>query len=111
MNKEAPGMPMRQWLFALPALTLVTLFIAAPYLTIVLMSVRSPSNVQIYGPGFTLQNYLRIVSDRLYLGLLTDTLLYAAVTAPICLVFAFPHALHLSRTKSRLRGLLYAAVL
>src|SRR5262249_49800323 len=111
MNKEAPGMPMRQWLFAMPALVPVTLFIAAPYLTIVLMSVRSPSNVQIYAPGFTLQNYLRIVGDRLYLGLLTDTLLYAAVTAAVCLVLAYPTALHLARTKSRMRGLLYAAVL
>ena len=111
MNGKSTDFPLRRWLLAMPALALVTLFIAAPYLTIVVMSVRSPSNVQIYGPGFTLHNYLRIVSDRLYLGLLTDTLLYAAVTAAICLVLAYPTALHLARTKSRLRGLLYAAVL
>jgi putative spermidine/putrescine transport system permease protein len=111
VNKEPAGIPLRQWLLAMPALALVALFIAAPYLTIVVMSVRSPSNVQIYAPGFTLQNYLRIVSDRLYLGLLADTLLYAVVTAAICLVLAYPTALHLARTKSRLRGLLYAAVL
>lgn len=111
MNKEPGGTPLRHWLFAMPALALVTLFIAAPYLTIVVMSVRSPSNVQIYGPGFTLQNYLRIFGDRLYLGLLTDTLLYAAITAATCLVLGYPTALHLARTKSRLRGLLYAAVL
>src|SRR5262249_35726927 len=42
---------------------------------------------------------------------LADTLLYAAATAAICLVLAYPTALHLARTKSRLRGLLYAAVL
>jgi putative spermidine/putrescine transport system permease protein len=111
MNREPNGLPLRQWLFAIPALALVTLFIAAPYLTIVVMSVRSPSNVQIYAPGFTLQNYLRIVGDGLYLGLLTDTLLYAAMTAAICLALGYPTALHLARTKSRLRGLLYAAVL
>jgi putative spermidine/putrescine transport system permease protein len=111
MNREPNGLPLRQWLFAIPALALVTLFIAAPYLTIVVMSVRSPSNVQIYGPGFTLQNYLRIVGDGLYLGLLTDTLLYAAITAAVCLALGYPTALHLARTKSRLRGLLYAAVL
>src|SRR5262249_59386258 len=106
MNKEAPGMPMRQWLFAMPALVPVTLFIATPYLTIVLMSVRSPSNVHIYGPGFTLQNYIRIVTDPLYLGLLADTLLYAAVTAAVCLVLAYPTALHLARPQSPWRGLL-----
>ena len=111
MNKESAGMPPRRWLLAMPALALVTLFIAAPYLTIVVMSVRTPSSVQVYAPGFTFQNYVRIVSDPLYLGLLTDTLLYAAVTAVVCLVLAYPTALHLARTPSRLRGLLYAAVL
>lgn len=111
VNAETARTPLRRWLLAMPALALITLFIAAPYLTIVLMSVRTPSNVQIYGPGFTLQNYLRIVTDPLYLGLLTDTLLYAVVTAAVCLLLAYPTALHLARTKSRLRGLLYAAVL
>jgi putative spermidine/putrescine transport system permease protein len=111
VNRESTGLAPRHWLFAAPALALVTLFIAAPYLTIVVMSVRTPSNVQIYGPGFTLQNYLRIVGDGLYLGLLTDTLLYAAIAAAICLALGYPTALHLARTKSRLRGLLYAAVL
>jgi putative spermidine/putrescine transport system permease protein len=111
VNREPTRLPLRHWLFAVPALALVTLFIAAPYLTIVVMSVRAPSNVQIYGPGFTLQNYLRIVGDGLYLGLLTETLLYAAITAAICLALGYPTALHLARTKSRLRGLLYAAVL
>src|SRR5262245_38861798 len=75
------------------------------------MSVRVPSNTQIYASGFTLQNYVRIVSDRLYLGLLADTLIYAAITAVICLMLAYPTALHLARTQSRWRGLLYAAVL
>jgi putative spermidine/putrescine transport system permease protein len=111
VNAETSRTPLRGWLLAMPALALVTLFIAAPYLTIVLMSVRTPSNVQIYGPGFTLQNYLRIVTDPLYLGLLTDTLLYAVITAAVCLLLAYPTALHLAGTKSRLRGLLYAAVL
>jgi putative spermidine/putrescine transport system permease protein len=111
MNQESSRIPLRRWLFALPALTLVALFIAAPYLTIAVMSMRTPSNTQIYAPGFTLQNYLRIIGDRLYLGILGDTLFYAVVTAAICLVLAYPTALHLARTKSRMRGLLYALVL
>jgi putative spermidine/putrescine transport system permease protein len=111
MNQESSRIPSRRWLFALPALTLVALFIAAPYLTIAVMSMRTPSNTQIYAPGFTLQNYLRITGDRLYLGILSDTLLYAVVTAAICLVLAYPTALHLARTKSRMRGFLYALVL
>jgi len=105
------GVPLGRWLFALPALVLVTVFIAAPYLNIVVMSLRSPSNVQAFGPGFTLQNYIHVLSDRLYLGLLGDTLLYAGATVALSLLLAYPTALHLARTQSRYRGLLYSAVL
>src|SRR5262249_7197295 len=45
VNGKSTDFPLRRWLLAMPALALVTLFIAAPYLTIVVMSVRSPSNV------------------------------------------------------------------
>src|SRR5262249_53965660 len=111
MKPKEIGVPPRRWLFAAPALILVTVFIAAPYLNIVIMSLRSPSNVQAFDPGFTLQNYIRVLSDWLYLGLLSDTLLYAAATVAISLPLAYPTALHLARTQARYRGLLYAAVL
>jgi putative spermidine/putrescine transport system permease protein len=111
MNEEATRTTLLRWAFAAPALMLVVTFIAAPYLNIVVMSLRSPSNVHAFGPGFTLQNYVRALSDRLYLGLLGDTLLYAAVTVVLCLFLAYPTALHLARTQTRFRGLLYAAVL
>jgi putative spermidine/putrescine transport system permease protein len=103
--------PLRKWLLALPALVLVTVFIAVPYVNIVVMSVRTPSTVRMYGQGFTLENYVHVLSDRLYLGLLSDTLVYAAITAGISLVLAYPTAFHLARTQSRWRGLLYAGVL
>ncbi|MGH8702003.1 MAG: ABC transporter permease [Burkholderiales bacterium] len=102
---------MTRWLFALPALLMVVLFLLVPYLNIVVMSFRTPSPTAIYGPGFTIENYMRVLTDSLYLGLLGDTLRYAAVTTSICLVLGFPVAFHLARTDSRWRGLLYAGVL
>jgi len=104
-------MKLRRWLFALPALLMVALFVVVPYLNIVLMSFRTPSATAIYGPGFTIQNYARVLTDSLYLGLLKDTLLYALATTSICLLIGFPVAFHLARTDSRWRGLLYAGVL
>src|SRR5262245_45642644 len=90
---------------------MVVVFVLVPYLTIVVMSFRTPSPTAIHGPGFTIQNYVRVATDSLYLGLLGDTLRYAALTTVICLVLAFPVAAHLARADSRWRGLLYAAVL
>jgi putative spermidine/putrescine transport system permease protein len=111
MKRESTEISLPPWLFAVPALALVTVFIAVPYLNIAVMSVRTPSTSQIHGPGFTLENYVRVLGDRLYLGLLADTLLYAVVTAGVCFVLAYPTAFHLARTQSRWRGLLYAGVL
>jgi len=102
---------MRRWLLALPAMLMVGLFVVVPYLNIVVMSFRAPSPSAIYGPGFTLDNYARILSDPLYLGLLKDTLLYALGTTSLCFAIGFPVAYHLARTESRWRGLLYAGVL
>jgi putative spermidine/putrescine transport system permease protein len=101
----------RQWLLALPAMFLVFVFVLIPYINIAVMSVRTPSPTAIFGPGFTTRNYERVLTDPLYLGLLRDTLVFALVTTVICLGLGFPVALHLARTRSRWRGLLYAAVL
>src|SRR5262249_8122769 len=111
MKRASTKILLRPWLLAVPALVLVTVFIAVPYLNIAVMSVRTPSTSQVYGPGFTLENYARVLGDQLYLGLLADTLLYAVITAAICLVLAYPTAFHLARTRSRWRGFLYAGVL
>jgi putative spermidine/putrescine transport system permease protein len=106
---EKPGL--QRWLFALPALLLVGLLLVVPYINIGIMSFRTPSTTAPYAPGFTIANYLRVVGDSLYLSLLAETLLFAAITTAICIVLAFPVAFHLARTTSRWRGLLYAGVL
>ena len=102
---------MRSRLLALPAVLMVGVFIVVPYLNIVVMSFRTPSATAIYGPGFTVASYVKVLTDSLYLGLLKDTLLYALATTSLCLVIGFPVAFHLARTDSRWRGLLYAGVL
>jgi putative spermidine/putrescine transport system permease protein len=101
----------RRWLFALPALLLVSLLVVVPYINIGIMSFRTPSTTAPYAPGFTIANYVRVLGDSLYLSLLAETLLFAAITTIICVVLAFPVAFHLARTTSRWRGLLYAGVL
>jgi len=102
---------LRNWVFGLPALLLVLLFIVVPYLNIVVMSFRNTSMSAPYAPGFTFDNYTRVLGDLYYLVLLRDTLFFALLTTVLCFVLAFPVAFHLARTKSRFQGLLYAGVL
>ncbi len=66
-----------QWsLLVLPALLLVVVFLAVPYLNIVVMSFRTPSTTAPYGPGFTLANYVKALSDPFYLAVLVRTLVH-----------------------------------
>lgn len=94
-----------------PALLLVIVLICLPYLNILVMSFREPSTTDVYSPGFTLKNYTNVLFDPFYLGIVWRTFRIALITSFICLIFGYPVALHLARTKSRVRGLLYAFVL
>lgn len=98
------------WLLA-PALVLLGVFLVLPYLNIIVMSLRQPAVGAPYGPGFTLGNYARVLTDAYYLGVLGDTVWLALSTTVICLVLGYPVAYHLARTDSRWSGLLYVFVL
>ena len=98
------------WLIA-PALVLLGVFLLLPYLNIIVMSLRVPAVGAPYGPGFTLANYVKALSDGYFLGVLLDTLLLGLLTTVICLVLGYPVAWHLARTRSRWSGLLYVFVL
>jgi putative spermidine/putrescine transport system permease protein len=105
------ALPARPMLLVLPALLLILLFLAVPYVNIVLMSFRTPSTSMPYAPGFTLSNYGRAISDPFYLAVLWRTCYLSALVALICFVIGFPVAYHLARTTSRWRPFLYACVL
>jgi putative spermidine/putrescine transport system permease protein len=103
--------PSLRWLLALPTIATVAALIVLPYVNIVVMSFRTPSTTAPYAPGFTVNNYVRSLTDSFYLELLADTLRLAVTITAICLVVAYPAAYHLARTPSKWRGVLYAMVL
>lgn len=98
------------WLIA-PTFVLLGVFLVLPYLNIVVMSLREPAVGAPYGPGFTLGNYTRVLTDGYFLGVLGETLLLALMTTLICIVLGYPVAYHLARTDSRYKSLLYVFVL
>ncbi|MFI4994499.1 MAG: ABC transporter permease [Hyphomicrobiales bacterium] len=94
-----------------PALVVLVVFLAVPYLNIILMSFRPPGDATPYAPGWTIANYRRFFSDSFYLWQIGNTLWIGAVTTIACLVAGFPIAWQLVRGTSRLRGLYYGIVL
>jgi putative spermidine/putrescine transport system permease protein len=67
------------------------------------------------GPGmidrnWTLDNYIRFLTDPFYYGILFETFLLGIIVVSICLVIGFPVAYFLARTRSRWRGALIFVV-
>ncbi|PZU89559.1 MAG: ABC transporter permease [Shinella sp.] len=94
-----------------PAAILLFVFILLPYLTIVVMSFRTPGQGAPYGEGYTLANYIRFLSDTFYIGQTLNTLMIGFICTIVCLVLGFPVAWQLARGNSRFRGLAYGIVL
>ena len=99
------------WLLIAPAAVLLGVFLLVPYLNIVLMSFRPPATGAPYGPGLTLDNYQRALTDGYYLGQLGSTLWIALLTTAATLLVGFPVAWQLARSRSRWRPVLYGIVL
>jgi putative spermidine/putrescine transport system permease protein len=99
------------WLLIAPAAVLLGVFLLVPYLNIVLMSFRPPATGAPYGPGVTLENYQRALTDGYYLGQLASTLWIALLTTAATLLVGFPVAWQLARSRSRWRPVLYGIVL
>jgi putative spermidine/putrescine transport system permease protein len=99
------------WLLIAPAAVLLGVFLLVPYLNIVLMSFRPPATGAPYGPGVTLENYERALTDGYYLGQLGSTLWIALLTTATTLLVGFPVAWQLARSRSRWRPVLYGIVL
>lgn len=99
------------WLMIAPAAVLLGVFLLVPYLNIVLMSFRPPATGAPYGPGVTLDNYQRALTDGYYLAQLGSTLWIALLTTAATLLVGFPVAWQLARSRSRWRPVLYGIVL
>ncbi|SIQ30775.1 putative spermidine/putrescine transport system permease protein [Rhizobium sp. RU35A] len=94
-----------------PAAILLFVFLVLPYLSIVVMSFRTPGQGSPYGEGYTLANYARFFGDSFYLGQIANTLMIGFICTLACLLLGFPVAWQLARGTSRLRGLAYGVVL
>jgi len=66
----------------------------------------------LYVQTFTLENYIKLLTDSLYLRYLWDTLEVSAIVTMVSLVMGYPVAYLLARSKSaRVRGLVFTVVI
>jgi len=91
---------------ALPGLVLMCQGFGAPMLLLAGYSVLRDGGNGAIIPELTFSNYVRILSDSLYLRVLAETVLLGALVAFICAALAYPLAYFLVRTRSRFRAAL-----
>ena len=86
-----------------PALVILLLIFFAP------LALLIPTSLHPYIPGtgignrWTGENYIRVLTDLFYLEIIARTLMLGLVVVAITLIFGYPLAYFLARTRSRLR--------
>ncbi|MHA6642702.1 ABC transporter permease [Mesorhizobium sp. A623] len=98
------------WMIA-PALVLLVVFFALPYLSIITMSLREASTRAVYGDGFTLAHYTGALGDPFIWRIMGRTVAIGAIVTVLSLLLGYPVAYHLANTRSRWSSLLYIFVL
>lgn len=93
-----------------PATLVVTLVLVLPLVLLFRYSLNHFEPGRFMVEGLTLENYVKLVSDPYYRGVLRATLLMALVVTAACLTLGFPLAIAIARARPRLKAVLIVLV-
>lgn len=98
---------LRAGALVIPALLLVSAFLLAPLALILRFSLDVYDPSQLMKGVFSVENYVKLIRDPFYTGVLVFTAQIAALSTAICLALGYPVAYFISRCPSeKLRSLL-----
>ena len=111
-----------KWFIGGPPLLYLIVFFAIPTLIMLVASFRHVGPFGGLAPlvehdasgwqlDLTIDNYLRLFADTLYLRLFVRSFVYALVTTVLCLLMAYPLAMLIARSGKRYRDLLLLLVI
>lgn len=89
-----------------PAVTVIFVMLIAPTMLMLLYSFWRFVSGRITDYTFTIDNYIRLLSDIFYLNVIWETLELGVVVTAITLMLGYPLAFFLARTRSRFKPLL-----
>lgn len=107
MNKKR----LDTWLLLLPTLGIFIFFFLLPLFFLFITSFKNFDASTGVGNEWTLQNYIKFMSDPFYLGVVWRTVKIALLTTLITIVISYPVAFQISRSKGRARNYLTLLVL
>src|SRR6185369_2103526 len=90
--------PKRGWGgLIVPAVLVLLLVFVLPIVQLALNSFHVKAGPGIIDPAWTLDNYVRFLTDPFYYGILLETFILGIVVVSICLAIGFPVAYFLAR--------------
>jgi putative spermidine/putrescine transport system permease protein len=94
---------MPEWLvLALPNILILVLFFLWPLALIFAYSVYTYDPLTIWRPELTWQNYVKALTDDMYVTAIVNTFQISLITTVVTLVLAYPIAYYLARTGNRM---------
>jgi spermidine/putrescine transport system permease protein len=94
-----------------PAVFWLLVFFVAPLLIVLVVSFGRRSLLGMVEYTFTLDNYVRVFTDTIYLKILWQSLLLAAANTVLCLIIAYPFAFFIARRSPRWQNILIFMVM
>ena len=80
----------------MPALILVSFFFFIPILSLLRISFFKYTGMGVFEPGFTLENYIKFLTDPFYLQVIWYTIKIAFSVTMICLIVGYPVAYYIT---------------
>lgn len=110
-KKKAAKKQVETWLLLFPALVIFVFFFLLPLFFLFITSFKTFDASRGIGDQWTLENYVKFLSDPFYLGVIWRTIKIGLVTTLIALVISYPVAFHISQAKGTVKNLLTLIVL
>ncbi|WP_144555066.1 ABC transporter permease [Bacillus sp. X1(2014)] len=98
-------------LLLLPTLGIFIFFFLLPLFFLFITSFKTFDAASGIGHDWTLQNYLKFISDKFYLGVVWRTVKIALITTLAAIVISFPVAFQISKAKGKIKNYLTLLVL
>ncbi|MEH7748318.1 ABC transporter permease [Neobacillus drentensis] len=98
-------------LLLLPTLGIFIFFFLLPLFFLFITSFKTFDAASGIGHDWTLQNYLKFISDKFYLGVVWRTVKIALITTLTAIVISFPVAYQITKAKGKIKNYLTLLVL
>lgn len=98
-------------LLLLPTLGIFIFFFLLPLFFLFITSFKTFDAASGIGSNWTLQNYIKFITDKFYLGVVWRTVKIALITTLAAIVISFPVAYQITKAKGRIKNYLTLLVL